>query len=184
MSATLFHGALVRLAAWDNAAAAEAIARWSLDSEYRRLEDSGPARPLLNRHLREKMEGSEPHGIAFGFLIRTLADDRLIGATDIAVTQWTHGDAFVGIGIGEPADRGKGYGTDAMQVMLRYAFHELNLHRVSLSVYEYNPRAIRSYEKAGFVVEGCTRQWLNREGRRWDMIYMGILREEWERNRA
>jgi RimJ/RimL family protein N-acetyltransferase len=67
-----------------------------------------------------------------------------------------------------------------MRVMLRYAFRELNLHRVTLTVFEYNPRAIRSYEKAGFVVEGRLRNWLNREGRRWDMIHMGILREEWE----
>jgi len=52
---------------------------------------------------------------------------------------------------------------------------------VSLDVFEYNPRAIRSYEKAGFVVEGRQRQVLNRDGRRWDDVYMGILRQEWER---
>ena len=67
-----------------------------------------------------------------------------------------------------------------MGVLLRYAFAELNLRRVSLSVFEYNPRAMRSYEKAGFVVEGRRRQALNRDGRRWDVIHMGILREEWE----
>jgi RimJ/RimL family protein N-acetyltransferase len=97
--------------------------------------------------------------------------------------QWTHGDTFVGIGIGEPDYRGKGYGTDAMRVILRFAFMELNLHRVSLDVFEYNPRAIRSYEKAGFVIEGRKRRVVNRDGRRWDDIYMGILREEWERQR-
>ena len=59
-------------------------------------------------------------------------------------------------------------------------FNELNLHRVSLDVFEYNPRAIRSYEKVGFVFEGRTRKFLNREGQRWDMIFMGILRSEWE----
>jgi RimJ/RimL family protein N-acetyltransferase len=47
-------------------------------------------------------------------------------------------------------------------------------------VFEYNPRAVRSYEKAGFRVEGRTRQWLNRGNRRWDVIHMGILRSEWE----
>jgi len=57
---------------------------------------------------------------------------------------------------------------------------ELNLHRVSLDVFEYNPRAIRSYEKVGFKHEGRVRQALNRDGRRWDILYMGILREEWE----
>jgi RimJ/RimL family protein N-acetyltransferase len=87
--------------------------------------------------------------------------------------------AFVGIGIGERAYWGKGYGTDAMKVALRFAFTEINLERVTLNVFEYNPRAIRSYEKAGFKHEGRMRGALLKDGRRWDMIYMGILREEW-----
>ncbi len=89
----------------------------------------------------------------------------------------------MGIGLGERKYWSKGYGTDAMRIILRYAFTELNLHRVSLDTFEYNPRAIRSYEKAGFKIEGRVRQLLNREGRRWDVIYMGILREEWEKIR-
>jgi RimJ/RimL family protein N-acetyltransferase len=66
-----------------------------------------------------------------------------------------------------------------MIVILRYAFQELNLRRVALDTFEYNPRAIRSYEKAGFVHEGRARGYLYREGQRWDLIFMGILREEW-----
>lgn len=66
-----------------------------------------------------------------------------------------------------------------MRLALRFAFMELNLHRVTLDVFEYNPRAIRSYEKAGFREEGRRRQLLLRNGRRWDEIEMGILREEW-----
>ena len=67
-----------------------------------------------------------------------------------------------------------------MEVLLRFAFEELNLHRVNLSVFEYNPRAIRSYEKAGFHHEGRQRQVLHRGGKRWDMLYMGILKNESE----
>jgi RimJ/RimL family protein N-acetyltransferase len=66
-----------------------------------------------------------------------------------------------------------------MNVLLRFAFTEANLRRVTLTVFEYNPRAIRSYEKAGFHHEGQMRKVLNKEGRRWDMLYMGILREQW-----
>jgi RimJ/RimL family protein N-acetyltransferase len=66
-----------------------------------------------------------------------------------------------------------------MKVILRYAFTEVNLQRVSLTVFEYNPRAVRSYEKTGFRHEGRFRQFLNRENRRWDMLFMGILRDEW-----
>ena len=89
----------------------------------------------------------------------------------------------MGIGIGDPAYRGNGYGTDAMRVMLRYAFRELNLYRVQLNVFSCNERAIKSYLKAGFIVEGRQRGMLLRDGRRWDFIYMSVLRDEWkERN--
>ncbi len=85
----------------------------------------------------------------------------------------------MGIGLGERENWGKGYGTDAMKIILRYAFTELNLRRVTLDVFEYNQRGVRSYEKAGFVIEGRVRGMILREGRRWDVIFMGILREDW-----
>ena len=66
-----------------------------------------------------------------------------------------------------------------MRLLLQYAFLEVNLQRVTLAVFEYNPRAIRSYEKAGFRHEGRMRKVLNKEGRRWDMLFMGVLRDEW-----
>jgi RimJ/RimL family protein N-acetyltransferase len=115
----------------------------------------------------------------FYFSIRALDDDRLLGETDLDVVNWASRDAFVGIGIGNREDWGKGYGTDAMELVLRFAFTELNLRRVTLNVFEYNPRAIRSYEKCGFCIEGCQRSALLKDGKRWDMIYMGILFEDW-----
>ena len=81
------------------------------------------------------------------FAIRRLADQQLIGEIDLDGVLWTHGECFVGIGLGDREFWGKGYGTDAMRVILKYAFFELNLNRVSLTVFEYNPRARRSYEK-------------------------------------
>ena len=183
MNTQLLQSELVRLAAANSETDAEAMAHWSRDSEYARQLDSDPACPQSVKHAKEDiqkwMENESPDN--FGFMIRTLADGRLIGFIGLDGIHWTHGDTFVGIGIGDAEYRGNGYGTDAMRVILRYAFTELNLHRVSLDVFEYNPRAIRSYEKAGFVVEGRQRQALNRDGRRWDVIYMGILREDWER---
>ena len=85
----------------------------------------------------------------------------------------------MGIGIGEQTCWSKGRGTDAMRIFLRYAFTELNLHRISLDVLDSNARAIRSYEKAGFVVEGHARQVVRRDGQRGGLIFMGILRDEW-----
>jgi RimJ/RimL family protein N-acetyltransferase len=71
-----------------------------------------------------------------------------------------------------------------MQVLLGYAFLQLGLHRLTLTVFEYNERAFRSYRKAGFQEEGRQREAILRDGRRWDIIFMGILRDEWlEQNR-
>jgi RimJ/RimL family protein N-acetyltransferase len=112
-------------------------------------------------------------------MIRILADDQAIGFISLGGINWVHGSAWVGIGIGDPAFWSKGYGTEAMQLLLHYAFDELNLYRVNLNVFEYNERAVRSYVKSGFVVEGRARRVFVREGRRWDFIYMGILRDEW-----
>lgn len=66
-----------------------------------------------------------------------------------------------------------------MRLMVRYGFLELNLNRITLDVFEYNPRAIQCYLKAGFKEEGRERQWLYRAGKRWDLVYMGILKDEW-----
>lgn len=182
MNTALLQGKLVRLVAANSETDAELLARWSRDAEYLRLLDSGLARLASLKQSKEDiqswLEHEKPNDYAFA--IRTLAEDRLIGMIDLDGICWSNGDTFVGIAIGERDCWGKGFGTDAMRVILRFAFMELNLHRVSLDVFEYNPRAIRSYEKAGFKVEGRVRQALNRDGRRWDVIYMGILREEWE----
>jgi RimJ/RimL family protein N-acetyltransferase len=177
----MFVGKLIRLVAADAQADSEAMARWSTDSEFRRLLDTDPARPLRAQPTRETLAREhEDDSSAFMFGIHTLADDRRVGFVGVTGVRWTHGDGWLVIAIGGREDWGKGYGGEALGLLLRYAFSELNLHRVSLTVFEYNPRAIRTYEKAGFRVEGRARKFLNRDGQRWDMIYMGLLREDWQ----
>jgi RimJ/RimL family protein N-acetyltransferase len=146
-----------------------------------RLLDNDPARPVSARITRGRFEGElDPDNLdGFYFIIHKLDADQRIGFVGLGGISWNHGEAWVGIGLGERAYWGKGYGTDAMRVILRYAFTELNLHRVSLGVFEYNPRAIRSYEKVGFVSEGRSRKQVGREGKRWDEVHMGIRRDEW-----
>jgi len=181
MNTALLQGELVRLVAANSETDADLFARWSRVAEYLRLEDSGVARPASLKQTKEDIQAWLEHDKPndYAFVIRTLTDNHTIGAIGLDGVRWSNGDAFVGIGIGERGYWGKGYGTDAMRVILRFAFMELNLHRVSLDVFEYNPRAIRSYEKAGFKHEGRVRQALHRDGRRWDVLFMGILREEW-----
>jgi RimJ/RimL family protein N-acetyltransferase len=176
----LFKGKLVRLSGIDPDELSKGFARWSRDSEFKRLLDFDPARLHSTKATKDWMEKHlEAEKDAFWFSIRALEDDRLLGDIDLAVINWGSRDAFVGLGIGERDFWGKGYGTEAMKLVLHYAFLELNLRRVTLNVFEYNGRAIRSYEKAGFRLEGRQRQVIQREGCRWDIIYMGILCEEW-----
>jgi RimJ/RimL family protein N-acetyltransferase len=177
----LLKGKFVRLSAFDPEELSKAFPRWNRNSEYVRLLNVS-TRPMQSSKAAVKWmeeEVGEMSAASYYFSIRTLDDDKLIGELGLDVVDWSGRDAFVGLGIGEPEYWSKGYGTDVMNVLLRYAFTELNLKRVTLTVFEYNPRAIRSYEKAGFRHEGRIRQMLNREGRRWDNLYMGILREEW-----
>ena len=181
MNTPLFQGELVRLKARDPETFAAAISRWNRDSEYQRLLDSETSRVVSKKIMKEwiekDLENRPEHD--YLFLIHTLQEDRLIGFIGLDGISWSHGDCWVFIALGERDTWGKGYGTDAMRIMLRYAFQELNLHRVGLLVFEYNPRAIRSYEKAGFQPEGRIRGMMRREGRRWDWLMMGILHSEW-----
>lgn len=176
----LFRGRLVRLTFVEPEAFARAEVRWQRDSEFVRLA-GGNLAFSSEKKIRERVEkraeqGPQPE--RYPFNIRRLADDRLIGFLGLYL-DLIHSDCFVGIGIGERDDWNKGYGTEAMKLGVRYAFLELGLQRVSLGLHEYNPRALHSYEKAGFRLEGRTRKDILREGRRTDTLWMGILREEW-----
>lgn len=103
-----------------------------------------------------------------------------IGNVGLHKLDWKNRNAELGIVLGEKSYWGQGYGTDAVRTLLRFAFQELNLHRVQLDVFDHNRRAQRCYEKAGFRREGTRRQALFREGRYRDVHVMGILREEFE----
>jgi RimJ/RimL family protein N-acetyltransferase len=174
-------GKLVRLTAQEPQEEAEAIAAWNGDTAWWRLLASEPCNLYSGKKIAEWIQKSQEKDppSSYSFCIRTLDDDRLIGFIGLDGDIFPHGEAFVGIGIGEREFWSKGYGTDAMKVILRFGFEELNLRRVALDTFEYNPRAIRSYEKAGFVHEGRVRGYLYREGQRWDLIFMGLLRQEW-----
>jgi len=174
-------GELVRLTAENPEIMAGNFSRWNQDTEWARLLDSDPARLLSAKKYKEwldkELEKSHPDEILWA--IHKLDDDSIVGFIGLFATYKQHGDTLVAIAIGERENWSRGYGTDAMRVMLRYAFTELNLRRAGLIVFGYNPRAIRSYEKAGFTLEGKVRGALLRDGERWDYLYMGVLREEW-----
>jgi len=177
----IYTGNLVRLSQADPKEIGEIYSRWNRDSELSRLH-MFTLQPLFsseNRIASLEKELNDPTSNPYWFSIRTLDGDKFIGDIDLFGIDWASRSTFVGLAIGESNFQGKGYGSDVMRVILRYAFMELNLKRVGLFVFEFNSRAIRAYEKAGFRHEGRLRKCLNKEGKRWDMLMMGVLRDEW-----
>jgi len=181
MNSDLLSGELVRLTAENPEVMARCFSRWNQDTGWLRYLDTDPPRLLSGNKWKEWLEKDLDRvssDEAF-FAIRTLDSNTLIGFIGLFDLFLQHGDTLVAIALGDREYWGKSYGSDAMWVMLRYAFNELNLRRVGLIVFEYNPRAIQSYEKVGFIPEGRVREVMQRDGKRWDFLYMGIMREEW-----
>lgn len=178
----LFTGALTRLAA-PLPEDKEAFARWSRDDVYLRNLDDDPARPLAESSF-ANFDTPATSPDSFYFHIRTLEDDSLIGFVVLHSVKWTNQSAWLTIGIGEAAYRGRGYGQDVLRLILGYAFGELNLYRVGLTVMAYNAAAIQAYERAGFVREGAQRGAVQRAGARHDLLHFGMLRDEWLAQRA
>mgnify|MGYP001376885570 CR=1 FL=1 len=180
MFSPLFTGRLTRLTAprpEDKAL----FAMWSQDDDYMRHLDDDPIRPLGESAF---ASFDEPAAGSHYFHVRALADDRLLGFIVLFNIKWSNQSAEMAIGIGNRTDRGRGYGQDALMLLLRYAFDELNLHRVGLTVMAYNTAAIRLYERTGFVFEGAHRAAVQRAGVRNDLLCYGILRPEWKAGRA
>ena len=113
------------------------------------------------------------------FTIYEKATARPIGNVDLRDIDHRNRTAAFGIAIGEPDARGKGYGTEATQLMLDYAFTAQGLHNVMLHVHEYNLAGIRAYTKAGFNEFGRRRECHFMGGRFWDLIHMECLASEW-----
>ena len=115
--------------------------------------------------------------------IREGAGWKLVGNCRVFNIEWTPRSAELGIMIGEKSIWNQGYGTETMQLLLQHGFETLNLNRIYLRVYSTNPRAIRAYEKAGFVMEGTLRQAVYKHGKYADVHIMSVLSSEWKSNK-
>lgn len=195
-SAPLFEGRLVYLAFIKPDEDARVESKWTHDAEFQRMLNADLVRPLSPFQLKKKYSEIEKDmdekGNQFYFTIRRLRENsgddvntanELLGFAKLDWIGWSQGVGSVSIAIGEPENRRLGYGGDALRLILRYAFGELNLFRLGATIPEYNLAALHLFEKAGFMNEARQREALHREGRRWDIIRLGLLRAEWEKNK-
>ena len=168
---------------------APVFSRWAHDASYMRMLKIEPMQPDSPFGMKKKFEALEKEAEEsknlFYFHIRTKPTEngtgqKLIGFTRLYWIEWTNRDARIELGFGEPEYRGRGYGTEALRLMLHFAFLELNLHRLTAQVPEYNLAALHLFEKAGFTREVRRREALQRDGQRWDLFLLGLLRDEWQ----
>lgn len=118
-----------------------------------------------------------PDVVLYG--IRLLKTGTLIGSCQLHNINPVHRHAELQIRLGDPAQRGHGYGTEAVRLLLKFGFNDLNLRRIYLHVFNNNLGAIRAYEKAGFVREGLLRKAAFIDGEYLDVVVMGILHEDY-----
>lgn len=128
------------------------------------------------------MENNVLTGKCVQFIIVERQTDQPVGSVFIKNIDRQANKGEYGIFIGEDRARGKGLASEVAKLVLRYGFSDLGLHRVYLSVFAYNRAAIRSYERAGFEIEGIARdEFLDeRTGRYEDVVWMAAIKEEWE----
>jgi RimJ/RimL family protein N-acetyltransferase len=156
-----------------NTADAEIFTEWLNDLEvleniiYNFVTNVENERLILDRQSKEH-----------NYSIVTIDNDELIGKCCIENIDHLNQTAEVGIFIGNKNYWNKGYGTEAMTLLLDYGFKALNLHNIFIEVYSFNKRAIRSYEKIGFKRIGKRREALHRNLEKHDIIFMDLLVNE------
>ena len=161
----------------------EVESRWTHDSEFMCLMELKPVRPLAPEMVKKGYESLEKEiegdKNLFYFTIRAREDDRLLGKAVLEWIDWSNGNAYLRLGIGSGGDRGQGLGTQALGLLLRFAFAELNLFRVTIVIPEYNLAALALVRKFGFLEEVRRRNALLCDERVWDLLVFGLLNSEW-----
>jgi len=177
----MLEGKRVRLRSFELSDLDEIMKHWN-NMELRNLlgsVDRGPAsRNDEEEWIRNTWKQRQERKV-FTFAIETIVDNKLIGGTGLFDIDWTSRSAMTGISIYNPKYWGKGYGQESMNLILGFAFRNLNLNRVELETFDFNKRAQKCYLKVGFKDVGKRRKARFINGQYHDAIIMDILKEEW-----
>ena len=150
-----------------------ALFRWGDDLDAARLNE--PYRPPTWRNQEELWFNVGRDSSRVFFAIRKIGAEPIVGYVQITNIDAVHRSATLGMRIGEPVERGRGYGRDALRLAIDYCWKHLNLSRIQLAVYGTNERAIRLYQASGFEIEGRLRRALFIDGQWIDLVVMALL---------
>lgn len=152
---------------------------WFEDREFLKFYDYYPPVPQSRDQVDKTFEDYEKNEESQVFAVRLQKDGKIIGVAGYDDIVKENKVATLFIGIGNNEQRGKGFGKEALKLLLGYGFESCGFHRIQLNVLEFNKSAIALYEKAGFIREGTYREFVLREGRRYDLHLYGMLKREW-----
>jgi RimJ/RimL family protein N-acetyltransferase len=156
-----------------------AMSNWLNDDDVTRLLYQG-LRPMSAAAVWDIWSREQADNNTFPLAVCRKQDGAFVGTTGLYDLQWVMRSASFRVFIGDKGSWDRGIGTECARLMVRYGFEKLNLNRVWLGVNAANERAVRAYEKAGFVREGVLRQEQFRNGRYYDVVRMGVLRDEYK----
>jgi len=153
-----------------------------LNDEYiRKLMNPGVSYPITyEEELKWFEDNSKENNGRCNFAIEDLETGTYIGGCGVNDVNWLTRVARIGIFIGDKNFLGLGYGTDALEVLIKFIFEEMNINKIKLEVFSFNERAIKCYKKCGFTVEGVLKSEIFKEGKYFDDIVMAIMRDEWD----
>jgi RimJ/RimL family protein N-acetyltransferase len=180
---SMYEGRLVKLGPIDHEKDPPVVAGWTSNPLWRSILP-GVYRPLSAEGARkflEKVEKQmEEEKNLFHFTLRARDDDRLVGLARIFWIDFHNGTGALNLRVGDASDRQLGYGSDALDLLMRFAFNDLNLNRLSVWPSEDDLPFIQMVEKAGFEEEARRREAAFHDGSYWDVICMGLLKAKWE----
>lgn len=157
------------------------IYRWFADVEFLKFYDYMPPVPQSKGEVDKTFSDYEKNEESDIFAIKLNSSNQVIGIAGFDEIVKENKVATLFIGIGDTSVRGKGYGKEALRQLLEYGFEKLDFHRIQLNVLEFNTAAISLYEKAGFKREGVHREFVFRDGKRYDLLLYGLLKSEWKK---
>lgn len=173
----MYQGRLVKLRAFDNSDLMYAL---SINNDYQvmRSASAGILFPSTVEDQARFMGNQTSYsGGEYQFAIERLDNRQFIGQCGFLQVSWKNRRAEIGIMLDQKSI-GHGYGTDAVSLLCKFGFEEMNLHKIKATVFDFNTAAIRCYEKCGFVQEGILKEEVFREGKYHNAIVMARYKTE------